>query len=893
LTGSRLGLALVAVVAIACALAPDAGARTVRVHAMQPKLDLAWMESRQSYHDKMLALADARLRTPAAPAIQDGADDLASHLLGPDDPARPVATARDLVAWPEDMGLFAALTGPRAASARGSGSFVGAIVSLLGAYSPQSAYYEQQFPAVATRPLPVRLGLLGMTDTFARTGVETFAEIADRYDVYLEVGVNMAQDWKVVCVDREGFNAASPPRLPGGVRCEEQSPQKVVQLGDPSEPTRDYAYEATTDRVSNMALVFDPDGRLISKQVKTYLTPLELPGQLDLVPGQVSGGLSALETPVGTLGFVTSKDAWMPDVQAKLDEQHVDLLVQPEFFVNDLVNGEGMWAPDTLKASGYNDVLRLPSVKALVLPELTGNIFEFSADAQSHFAVKPGRAKAPPGHLVGQPDAPGLIASPWVVTEPASPGETFAQRRARLAAAGAALRPGSGVACEQPSRPGPCENGHVEGVFRRDVTVAARPSLRRFRGRVKRTRFSRARAVARSRSPQRNAALAMRGRRGAIAWEEHRGAAGSRRDQVLLATTRDGGRRWSRARRPTGRPAGATDERWPAVAVGPGGRVTVAWTDGSSGTPRAYFARSAGGGGTRFSEPRPLDASAPASASQWRPALAQGPGDTVHAAWIDERERSADDDLPQAHVFYARIKGGAAGAGRKLDTSPPVTLAAKLDNAWAPRLAVRGRQVLVTWLDFQGYDWAVFSRRSVDGGGSFAPPVRVTDEREDDPATSADEQQEELADTPDVAIGRNRPLIAWTDWRKRDSAATRPHQQYDIFIATPGGPNGRVDPYGGRQVSTYAPSICSSKNDDALVAFQDASRGRSDIRVVRMRGGARRGRARLVNDGGARAGNAWRPRLACVGGRVVAAWEDERDRVPQLYFATSTVRQLR
>ena len=96
----------------------------------------------------------------------------------------------------------------------------------------------------------------------------------------------MVQSWQVVCNDIEAFNRADPPRLPGGVLCQEQNPQKVAQLRDPSDTSRDYAYEATTGKLSNMALVFDPDGRLISKQEKTYLTPTEMPGQLDLVPGR-------------------------------------------------------------------------------------------------------------------------------------------------------------------------------------------------------------------------------------------------------------------------------------------------------------------------------------------------------------------------------------------------------------------------------------------------------------------------------------------------------------------------------------------------------------------------------------------------------------------------------
>jgi hypothetical protein len=862
--------------------AGPAHARTVRVFAVQPKLDIAWMESRQTYHDKMLALTDARTRGPGTPLVQTGADDVASHLLGPEDPSRPAETARDLVVWPEDVGLFAALTGQRAASARTAGSFEGAIVSLIGAYGPQNAYYAQRFPDAAARSLPVRLTEISLTDTYAHIAIETFSELADREDAYLEVGVNMVQSWQVVCNDLEAFNRANPPRLPGGVLCQEQNPQKVLQLGDPNDPARDYAYEATTGKVSNMALVFDPDGRLISKQVKTYITPIELPGQLDLVPGELSGGLSALKTPVGTLGFVTSKDAWMPDVQAKLDEQRVDLLVQPEFFVNDLVAAKGMWAPDTLKASGYNDMLRMPSVKAVVVPALTGNIFNFSADAQSHFGVRPKRgAKSRQESLVGQPIAPGLLATPWVVEDPEKPGEETAPRRRRLAQAGAALAPGSGVACPDPAVAAPCENGHVEGVFMRDVRVGETPRFKRFRGHVTRTRLGRARPVTSSHAPQRNAAVATSGQRVAVAWEERRGS----HDRVYVAASRDGGRYWSRPVRPTGGSAGSGDEQWPAVAIAPRGRVTVAWTDTRSGVPRVLFARSGARGGRHFSGPALIDDSAPARTPQWRPALAQGPGDVVHVAWIDERERSADDDLPQAHLFYTRIAGGVPSAsGRRLDEDGPVDLAAKLDNAWAPSVAVRGGRVLVAWLDFQGYDWGVFSRLSANGGASFGSQTRVTDD-------SAD--QEELADSPAAAFAKGTPLIAWTDWRKRDSAATVAHQEYDTFIASPGGPNRQVDPYGGLQLSTFHPSVCTTRKGDAVVAFQDSSGDRSVVQVVTMRGGVQRGGARLVSDAGAGGGNAWRPRIGCPGSRVVAVWEDERDGPPRLYSASGSARRLR
>ncbi|HKP90708.1 MAG TPA: hypothetical protein VJT75_12140, partial [Thermoleophilaceae bacterium] len=573
-----------ALIALALAVPGGADARRVRVFAMQPKLDVAWLESRRTFQEKMFALADRRLRGPGRPAVQRGAGDFASHL-------RP--DGRNLVLWPEDMGLFAALTGQRAAPARSSGSLEGAIATLVGLYPQQNSYYAAKYPAVASRPIPVRLLTLALTDTFAHVAVETYSRMARRYGVWLEAGIDMAQGWKVVCDDRQAFNAARPPRLPTGERCREENAAKVDQLGDPFDPGRDFAYEATTPRTRNMALVFDPRGRVVSRQLKEYLTPIELPGQLDLVPGAIDSGLSALRTPVGTLGFVTSKDAWMPDVQARLDEAHVDLLVQPELFLGDTATDSNrMWAPDTMLASGYSNVLKLPSVEAMAEPDLVGNIFNYSADQQSHLALKPRRRGAAARHLIGQPDHPGLVdAMPWVVRDPLGRNETFPHRRERLAAAGRKLLPGSGVRCPDPRRPAPCENGQVEGVLWRDVTVHRRPPRRAYHGaRAKTAPFGRSRAVHPSANAQRNASIAMRGDRGAIAFEERRAG----HDQVVLARTSDGGRTWSRAVHATGRRAGLADEQWPAVAIGPKGRVTVAWNDDSTGVQRVYYARTAG-----------------------------------------------------------------------------------------------------------------------------------------------------------------------------------------------------------------------------------------------------------------------------------------------------------
>ncbi|HYF28226.1 MAG TPA: hypothetical protein VD931_20955, partial [Baekduia sp.] len=251
-------LAFVAALAFAAGTAP---AREVRVFAAGPRFDMGWAASREAFRAKLLALVDARRRGAGPAAMQVTARDVASRLRGPADPRDPVRTARDLVALPEDLGLMAAFAGARGAPARSAPDLTTSIAGLLASYAPVVAAYTARFPELAARPSPPTRALaLALTDTFGRVAVETFAELADRLDAYVVAGVSMAQDWRVVCADR----AAMPP-LPGGARCEREDAARVALLRAPDEPSRTYAYEATSPRPSTMGLVFDPDGRLISK----------------------------------------------------------------------------------------------------------------------------------------------------------------------------------------------------------------------------------------------------------------------------------------------------------------------------------------------------------------------------------------------------------------------------------------------------------------------------------------------------------------------------------------------------------------------------------------------------------------------------------------------------
>ncbi len=65
--------------------------------------------------------------------------------------------------------------------------------------------------------------------------------------------------------------------------------------------------------------------------------------------------------------------------------------------------------------------------------------------------------------------------APWIEPDPgiAHPALTLAERRAMLAADGARLLPGSGVACGGSLAVGACENGYREAVVFADVDLPA------------------------------------------------------------------------------------------------------------------------------------------------------------------------------------------------------------------------------------------------------------------------------------------------------------------------------------------------------------------------------------------------------------------------------------
>ncbi len=877
-----------ALTAIVLALvAVPVAATPVRIFAVGHKVRIEDAITYQTFHDKMAALMDAALPGRAA-LVQAGVDDVASHLA----PVDPTAPVQALVVFPEDAGLVAALIGSRGAPARAAAGAIPAIAGLLVPYTDQRAYYDAKYPG---QPL-VRTLVLALTDTLYRSFYETFRELAITHGVYLATCAN----------------------LPPARRVEEASePGLVAQLRDPDEPGRTYAYEAMSPFPYNTTLVFAPDGQvlvpdgagglrrspletggvILGSTNKAYLTPIEQPP-----PGNDLGlslrfapvrDMEVLDTPVGRLAIVISKDAWMIDVNDRFAAKGANLILQPEAF-SEWGYAVSPWQPDIFKEGGFATLQKNAGFRVNVNASMTGNFFDITFDGQT--AILGRRQKTDPGPLgpantwIGQnPDTGFLALAPWIVPDPGigSPGLSLAARRALLAAEGAKLLPASGVSCGGSLVAGACENGYREAIVWADVdlpTGAVTAAVDRVRAPP--PRFSSAVLVSGAETApvaQHAPRIAVAGARVYVVWHETRAGELS---NVWLAISRNGGRTFGAPRRVSANAPGAVAELHPVVAAR-GGRVFVAWQEFASGRDddrgciKLVALKSRGT--RRYPEGRVDRVD---DAGKWLPALAIVGRDPV-VAWVDERDRGPEDQ-PLEHIYAARGRRGGRTVDPdvRVDAGTPDPLAVHADNKWGPALAADGDTVYAAWSDFRSYNWDIYAARSDDGGATWSANTRVDDFMD----------LERLNERPTVAVGRGgRVHVAWTDLRAREAdtnifAARSDDRAVTFTVPVQLDDSKRgFDPDADTSTNQWHPSLAADR-DRLFIAWQDDRLGNNDIFFTTTAdGGVRFAPAERVDDTGTGTSGQTRPQLALGGSgrgrRCYVAWEDDRGGDADVYLA--------
>ncbi|HEY7020291.1 MAG TPA: nitrilase-related carbon-nitrogen hydrolase [Ktedonobacterales bacterium] len=213
----------------------------------------------------------------------------------------------------------------------------------------------------------------------------------------------------------------------------------------------DCVYIPTGPEVYNTALVFGPDGSLLGRVNKVFLTASDRE-QLDVTPGKLED-VQVIPTPAGRLGVAISLDAFTPQYVRHLDAAGAEIVVQPD--ANDtrwagLTRETRRWQPEDWLVSVLGSIQpKYRNLRYNVCAMQTGNLYEIPFDGQSSITAQRDAAlpkPAPNRTFIGvdehvNPDTGEallgefLAVAPWVMEDPVvdNPLLSLEERRKLLA----------------------------------------------------------------------------------------------------------------------------------------------------------------------------------------------------------------------------------------------------------------------------------------------------------------------------------------------------------------------------------------------------------------------------------------------------------------------------
>ncbi len=596
----------------------------------------------------------------------------------------------NLLVFPEDTSLVAAFIGDKGKDARESGDSTSAMLKLSAAYSDEINFYRSIYPDAPFQ----RLLLLSLTDNAWRSLVETFGYIAKRYGVYVVATVNVSGDVKKT-----------------------DSPDIVKLFGRES---YGYVFTAALEKVYNMAVVFDPHGKIIAVRPKIYLVPDEYE-TLQMTPGEISK-IQPVSLPFATVGIVISKDAWMPDVLERLDIEGVNLLLQPEAFQGWGYDPYGGWYPTVVKLSSWNDVQKFPSILYSGVPMLNGNFFDIVFDGQTHIVKKSSHSDTLNSFVGQEKDYGFYYVSPWAFPDPGvtDPELSLDERRAILNKYAEELAPGSGSSYE---------NRYKEGILIADLTFklpspsealvdSSIPSGEK----IDVVDYERFPALATS--PDGRVFIAFSGRE-------------SEGERVYLTVVKNG-------KVEDVLPVSGYGGRRPGI-VFTAGRLFIVWEEkrGSSYSTVVSFSVD----GKKF---RKVDVGSPAGedAHQWIPSI-DGRGNRVAVAWVGY-------GTGEERIYLSVSEDGGNDFSMWLRVDEEGPSSDHMDSSFSPSVAVGDDGYMVSWIDFRNFSWDIYA--------DFVTEIAGKNFRVDD----AGDKIERLHSDPVVRYGGGRRFyFAWADVRGR------------------------------------------------------------------------------------------------------------------------------
>lgn len=212
-----------------------------------------------------------------------------------------------------------------------------------------------------------------------------------------------------------------------------------------------------------------------------------------------------------------------------------------------------------------------------------------------------------------------------------------------------------------------------------------------------------------------------------VAWEEYRDG----NQEIYYKRSLNGGANWSSDIRLTNH----FEISWfPSITVSSGNIIHLVWQEKRDGNFEIYYKRSTNNG-TNWSSDVNLN-NAPQDGS-WPMITANG--DILHLVWSDLRNG-------YSQIFYKK----STNAGLNWSSDLPISTGTSISH-W-PAVSAAGSNVYVTWHDYRDGNKEIYFKRSADGGASWGPDVRLTNQFAD-------------SENPVVSSQGNNVFIAWMDTR--------------------------------------------------------------------------------------------------------------------------------
>ncbi len=776
-------LALLSLAGAACTSAPDdeTGPPPICEHAPRPARAL-----RIFAVGHQLEVAEGATYATYASAFRATVDrEVIPHL----------ATDRqNVLVFPESVAFTAAFVGARGDDARTKDT-------AFLAYSTLEAQLQDAFVHYRGLAPFGQIGtwiLLAATDPTWRAFDQTFSAIARDTQAYV-----------VASIDVGDVSTTDDPTL-------------AAQLGDPERPAGSPVYEVPDGKLYNQAVVYGPDGTLLGKMRKVYLTDPE-ENQLG-VTGHLPEHVTLDVDGLASIAAAISRDAWMPDLQDRIAAAGTELMLQPEAFDTwTAPDPGGPWPADNLKRSSWGAVQKHPELRVAAAPMLVGNFFDVKFDGQT-FIAEPGVPSMARQALLGQPADTGWAAiAPWV----ASQLEGVAWADLDLAADDAYPAIADAHPASEPLALGPSSAVAPSGTGR-----------------------------------QRGAApIVLADGSVVVAWEDTRYCTG----QIVVARSGDGGATfgdpvrvspWNRA------------QHDPSLVALPDGRLVVAWQEVlGDGRAEVRVATSRDGGATWSHRVR-VDPTH--SVDAWQPSLAADASDgTLYLAFVDSR---GDDPNRRVYLTRSHDAGASWSAPARVDSRDrPDGPDPTLSNEWSPRIVASTRHLVVAYTHRERPDpneqpsWDATITESDDGGTTFGQPQRL------DPGGFPER----------IAADTALALAPGGDWRAAFSTYRGTQADSDLILAAPGAPF-RLAAQPSYQ---WWPSLVALADGTFALAWQDFRHGGNDLYVARVTA-AGVGQVLRPDDAGDSDAQAWRPRLAAApDGTLYAFWEDSRSGHAELRVA--------